>query len=80
VELIGLSFEEEQRRSDLGRKLKQKEISIEEALELRDLLDREKHVISQLGNCLAIIAVTFLISYVDEYVESKSNSLLTSDV
>jgi hypothetical protein len=39
VELIGLSFEEEQRRSDLGRKLKQKEISIEEALELRDLLD-----------------------------------------
>jgi hypothetical protein len=80
VELIGLSFEEEQRRSDLGRKLKQKEISIEEALELRDLLDREKHVISQLGNCLAIIAVTFLISYVDEYVESKSNSLLISDV
>jgi uncharacterized membrane protein len=45
----------------------------------RNLLEREKHVIAQQGNCLAFLAVTFLISYVDEYLESKSNSLLTSE-
>jgi hypothetical protein len=73
-------FEEEQRRSDLVHKLKQGEISLAEAHELRDLLEREKRIISQLGNCLAILAVTFLISYVDEYLESKSNSILTSEV
>ena len=77
---IELTIEEEQRRSDLVHKLKQGEITLAEAHELRDLLEREKHRISQLGNCLAIIAVTFLISYVDEYLESKSNSLLTSEV
>jgi hypothetical protein len=47
---------------------------------IRDLLELEKHMISQLGNCLAIIAITFLISYVDEYLESKTNSLLASEV
>jgi hypothetical protein len=69
--------EEEQRRSDLVRKLKQGEISLVEAHELRNLLEREKQMISQQGNCLPLFAVTFLISHVDEYIESKSNSLLT---
>jgi hypothetical protein len=72
-------IEEELRRSDLVHKLKQGDIAAE-AHELRDLLEREKHRISQLGNCLAILAPTFLISYVDEYLESKSNSILTSKV
>jgi hypothetical protein len=72
-------FEEEQRRSDLVHKLKQGEISLAEAHELRDLLEREKHMISQLGSCLAILAITFLISYVEEYIESKSNRLLASE-
>jgi hypothetical protein len=76
---IPLNIEEEQRRGDLVQKLKQCVIT-PEALELRDLLEREKHMVSQLGNCLAILAVTFLISYVDEYLESKSNSLLTSEM
>jgi hypothetical protein len=80
VDAIELTSDEEQRRSDLVHKLKQGEITLAEAQELRYLLEREKHRISQLGNCLAILAVTFLISYVDEYLESKSNSLLTSEV
>ena len=79
MDAIGLTSDEERRRSDLVHKLKQSEITLAEAHELRDLLEREKHRISQLGNCLAIVAVTFLISYVDEYIESRSNSLLTSE-
>jgi hypothetical protein len=70
---------EEQRRSDLVRKLKQDEISIAEAHELRNILEREKQMISQQGNCLAFLAVTFLIGYVDEYLQSKSNGLLASE-
>ena len=71
-----LNVEEEQRRSDLVQRLKQGTISLTEAQQLRDLLEREKHVIAQQRNCLAYFAVTFLISYVDEYLEAKSNSLL----
>jgi len=75
---IPLNVEEEQRRSDLAQRLKQGAISLTEAQELRNLLEREKHMIAQQGNCLALLAVTFLISYVDEY-EAKSNSLLASE-
>ena len=64
-----LNVEEEQRRSDLVQRLKQGTISLTEAQQLRDLLEREKHVIAQQRNCLAYLAVTFLISYVDEYLE-----------
>ena len=71
--------EEEQRRSDLAQRLKLGTISLTEAQELRTLLEREKHMIAQQGNCLAFLAVTFLISYVDEYLEAKSNSLLASE-
>jgi hypothetical protein len=77
---IPLNIEEEQRRGDLVQKLKQCVITLAEALELRDLLEREKHMVSQLGNCLAILAVTFLISYVDEYLEASSSSLLSFEV
>jgi hypothetical protein len=80
VDAIELTVEEELRRSDLAQKLKQGEITLAEAHELRNLLEKEKRIISQQGNCLAILAVTFLISYVDEYLESQSNSLLTSEV
>jgi hypothetical protein len=75
---IPLNVEEEQRRSDLAQRLKQGAISLTEAQELRNLLEREKHMIAQQGNCLALLAVTFLISYV-EYLEAKSNSLLASE-
>jgi hypothetical protein len=74
-----LNVEEEQRRSNLAQKLKHGTISLTEAQELRNLLEREKHMIAQQGNCLASLAVTFLISYVDEYLEAKSNSLLASE-
>jgi len=36
-------------------------------------------MITQQTNCLALLAVTFLISYVDEYRESKSKSLFASE-
>ena len=36
-------------------------------------------MIAQQGNCLAFLAVTFLISYADGHLEAKSNSLLTSE-
>jgi hypothetical protein len=71
-----LNIEDEQRRRDLIQKLKQGEIGLKEAHELRNLLQREKQMISQQGNCLPFFAITFLISYVNEYIESKSNSLL----
>jgi hypothetical protein len=71
-----LTFEEEQRRSALVYKLTQGEISLTEAQELRTLLERERHMLTQQGNCLAFFAVRFLIDYVDEYLQSKSNSLL----
>ena len=79
MDTIPLNIEEEQRRSDLAQRLKQGTISLTEAQELRKLLEREKHTIAQQGNCLAFLAVTFLISYVDEYLEAKSNSLLASE-
>ncbi len=79
MDTVPLNVEEEKRRSDLVQRLKQGTISLTEAQELRDLLEREKHVISKQGNCLAFLAVTFLTSYVDEYLEARrSNSLLTS--
>ena len=71
-----LNVEEEQRRSDLVQRLKQGTVSLTEAQELRNLLEREKHMVAQQRNCLALLAVTFLISFVDEYLEAKSNSLL----
>ena len=76
---VPLKVEEEQKRSDLVQRLKQGTISLTEAQELRNLLEREKHVIAQQRNCLALLAITFLISYVDEYLEAKSNSLLASE-
>jgi hypothetical protein len=76
---MDLTSEEEQRRSALSQKLKKREISLTEARELRTLLEREKLMIAQDGNCLALIAVRFLISYIDEYLGSKSNSLLNSE-
>jgi hypothetical protein len=79
MDTVHLNVEEEQRLNDLVQRLKQGSISLTEAQELRTLLEREKRVIAQQGNCLAFLAVTFLISYVDEYLEAKSNSLLTSE-
>jgi hypothetical protein len=78
VDTIGLAFGEEQRRIVLIHKLTQGSISLTEAHELRALLERERHMITQQGNCLAFFAVRFLIDYVDEYLESKSNSLLAT--
>ena len=77
---IELTVEEELKRSNLAQKLKKGEITIAEVHELRNLLQKEKQIISRQGNCLAILAVTFLISYVDEYLESKTNRLLVSEV
>ena len=79
MDTIPLNVEEEQRRSNLVQRLKQGTISLTEAQELRNLLEREKHMIAQQRNCLAFLAVTFLINNVDEYLEAKSNSLLTSE-
>jgi hypothetical protein len=70
--------EEEQRRTDLVLKLTQGAISMTEARELRTLLEKERHMIAQQGNCLAFFAVRFLTDYVDEYLQSKSDSLLAS--
>ena len=77
VDTIDLSFEEEQRRTVLIHKLTQGAISLTEAHELRTLLERES-MLTQQGNCLAFFAARFLIDYVDEYLQSKSNSLLAS--
>ncbi len=71
-------MEEEQRRTDLVLKLTQGAISMTEAQELRTLLEKERHMIAQQGNCLAFFAVRFLTDYVDEYLQSKSDSLLAS--
>ncbi len=71
-------MEEEQRRTDLVLKLTQGAISMTEARELRTLLEKERHMIAQQGNCLAFCAVRFLTDYVDEYLQSKSDSLLAS--
>jgi hypothetical protein len=74
VDTIGLSHEEEQRRTALVQKLTQGSINLTEAQELRTILEKEKHMLTQQGNCLAFFAARFLIDYVDEYLQSKSNS------
>jgi hypothetical protein len=79
VDAIELAVEEEQRRTALVHKLTQGTISLTEAQELRTLLERERHMLTQQGNCLAFFAARFLIDYVDEYLQSKSNSLLASE-
>jgi hypothetical protein len=78
VDAIELSDDEEQRRIVLVHKLTQGSINLTEAHELRALLERERHMVAQQGNCLAFFAVRFLIDYVDEYLQSKSNSLFAS--
>jgi hypothetical protein len=78
VDAIELTNVEEQRRTALVHKLTQGTISLTEAQELRSLLERERHMLTQQGNCLAFFAVRFLIDYVDEYLQSKSDSLLAS--
>jgi DNA-directed RNA polymerase subunit F len=62
----------------LVHKLTRGSISPTEAHELRALLKKERHILTQQGSCLAFFAVRFLINYVDEYLESKSNSFLAS--
>jgi hypothetical protein len=76
VDAMELTVEEKQRRTALVHKLTQGTISLTEAQELRTLLERERHMLTQQGNCLTFFAARFLIDYVDEYLESKSNSLL----
>ena len=78
MDTIGLTFGEEQRRTALVHKLTQGSISLTEAQELRELLESERHMLTQQGNCLAFFAARFLIDYVDEYLRSKNNSLLAS--
>jgi hypothetical protein len=78
VDATDLTIEEEQRRTALVHKLTQGTISLAEAHGLRTLLERERHMLTQQGNCLPFFAVRFLIDYVDEYLQSKSNSLLAS--
>jgi hypothetical protein len=75
-----LTFEYAQRRSDLVHKLKQSQISLDESRELRTLLEREKTAISQQGNCLAFLAVTFIIGYLEEYLEANNNIFFSSEV
>ena len=72
-----LTFGKE-RRTALVYKLTQGTISLAEANEQRTLLERERHMLTRQGNCLAFFAVRFLTDYVEEYLESKSNSLLAS--
>jgi hypothetical protein len=74
VDTIDLSHEEEQRRTALVQKLTQGSINLTEAQELRTILEKERHMLTQQGNCLAFFAARFLIDYVDEYLQSKSNS------
>jgi hypothetical protein len=71
VETIGLSFEEEQRRTVLVHKLIQGTISLAEAQQLRAVLEKEKHMLTQQGNCLAFFAARFLIEYVNEYLPKQ---------
>ena len=78
MDATDLTIEEEQRRTALVHKLTQGTISLAEAHGLRTLLERERHMLTQQGNCLPFFAVRFLIDYVDEYLQSKSNSLLAS--
>ena len=78
MDTIGLTFGDEQRRNALIHKIMQGSISLTEAQELRALLEKERHMLTQQGNCLAFFAARFLIDYVDEYLQSKSNSLLAS--
>jgi hypothetical protein len=40
---------------------------------------KERHMLTQQGNCLAFFSARFLTDYVDEYLQSKSNSLLASE-
>jgi hypothetical protein len=75
---IYLSYKEQERRTALILRLTNGTISLTEARNLRALLERERHMITQQGNCLALFAVRFLIGCVDEYLESNSNSLLAS--
>ena len=79
MDAVNLTIKEQERRTALILRLTNGTISLTEAHDLRALLERERHVITRQGNCLAFF-VRFLMDYVDEYLESKSNSLLASEV
>jgi hypothetical protein len=78
MDALGITIEEEHTRTALVHKLTQGTISLTEAQELRTILEKERHMLTQQGNCLAFFAARFLTDYVDEYLQSKSNSLLAS--
>jgi hypothetical protein len=59
VDTIGPIFGEEQRRTTLVHKLTQGSISLTEAQELRTLLEKERHMLTQQGNCLAFLQQDF---------------------
>lgn len=78
MDAIELTNVEEQRRTALIHKLTQGTISLTGAQELRTLLERERHLLTQQGNSLAFFAARFLMDYVDEYLQTKSNSIFAS--
>ena len=80
MDAVNLTIKEQERRTALILRLTNGTISLTEAHDLRALLERERHVITRQGNCLAFFVARFLMDYVDEYLESKSNSLLASEV
>ncbi|CAN5360498.1 hypothetical protein BH18THE2_BH18THE2_37260 [soil metagenome] len=67
-----LSSEEIQRRRALISKLKEETLSHDEAKELISLLDKEKRIALEEGDCMLVFAILSLISYVNEYSDSHS--------
>ena len=59
VDATEITIEEEQRRTVLVHKLTQGSISLTEAQELRTLLEKERHMLTQQGNCLAFLQQDF---------------------
>lgn len=66
-----LTLEEIQRRQDLTEKLKTHVMSVSEAEELKQLLEKEKEHATSLGDVIAILGIAFLIGLVIAYITDK---------
>ncbi len=63
-----LTLEEIQRRQELTEKLKTHVMNVNEAHELKQLLEKEKEQATSLGDIIAILGIAFLIGLVIAYI------------
>jgi hypothetical protein len=65
------------RKNYLLDKFRNDQIDVEQAIELRNLLEQEKHQASSIGDLILVLSISMLLVLVADYI-SKEKSILRS--